>query len=136
LDPATGEMRPLRQARILGGVPYHRSSHLDLYAYTGDEYTGRYAFVAPDGTAGGYGSRLVNYATCANDVALDSCKGDNRNISDATVGYCYRLYGSEYGRIEQGNQVGYMRRNLWSGIGKTPQGGDLVVFSTLPFYLP
>jgi hypothetical protein len=136
LDPATGEMRPLRQARMMGGVLYHRSSRLDLYAYAGDEYTGRYAFVAPDGTAAGYGSPLVSYASCTNEVALDTCNGANRNIYDATVGYWYRLYGGEYGRIEHGNQVVYMHRNLWSGAGKTPQGGDLVVFSTLRFYLP
>jgi hypothetical protein len=29
-----------------------------------------------------------------------------------------------------------MHRNLWSGIGTTPQGGDIVVYSTIRFYLP
>jgi len=29
-----------------------------------------------------------------------------------------------------------MHRNLWSGIGHTPQGGDLVVYSIIRFYLP
>jgi hypothetical protein len=129
-------MRPLRQAFIMGGVVYHPSSRLDLYAYGGDEYTGRYAFVAPDGTAAGYGSPLVSYAVCTNEVALNVCNGANRYIYDTTVGYWYRIYRGEYGRIEQGNQVVYMHRNLWSGIGKTPQGGDVVVYTTLRFYLP
>src|SRR5215467_13976240 len=56
LDPITGELRPLREARIMGGLVYHRTSRLDLYTYGGDEYAGRYAFVAPTGTAAGYGS--------------------------------------------------------------------------------
>jgi hypothetical protein len=136
LDPATGAMRPLRQAWIMGGVIYHRTSRLDLYAYGGDEYIGRYAFVSPTGTAAGYGSSLVDYTSCTNEVALNACNGANRNIYEGTVGYWYRLYGGEHGRIEQGNQILYMHRNLWSGIGGAPRGGDIVVYSTLRFYLP
>src|SRR5215469_7317568 len=136
LNPTTGELRPLRSARIMGGLVYHRSSRLDLYTYGGDEYVGRYAFVSPTGTAAGYGSPLVSYAKCTNEVALNACGGANRNVYEATVGYWYRLYHGEFGRIEQGNQVVYIHRNLWSGIGNSPQGGDIVAFTTLRFYLP
>ena len=142
LDPITGAMRPLREARIMGGIQYHRNSRLDLYTYGGDEYTGRYAFTAVDSTGmvvpAGYGSSLVSYAACTNEVALNTCSGANRNIWEATAGYWYRLYRGEFGRIEYGNQVVYMHRNLWSGIGHThtPQGGEFVLFSTLRFYLP
>jgi len=136
LNPTTGELRPLRGARIMGGLVYHRSNRLDLYTYGGDEYAGRYAFVSPTGTAAGYGSPLVSYTGCTNEVALNFCGGANRNIYEATVGYWYRLYRGEFGRIEQGNQVVYMHRNLWSGIGNAPQGGDIVAYTTLRFYLP
>src|SRR5215813_1639783 len=85
LNPITGELRPLRGARIMGGIVYHRSSRLDLYTYGGDEYAGRYAFVSPSGTAAGYGSPLVSYASCTNEVALNSCNGANRNIYEATT---------------------------------------------------
>lgn len=101
LNPATGELRPLREAVIMGGLVYHRSSRLDLYTYGGDEYAGRYAFISPTGTAAGYGSPLVSYTGCTNEVALNACSGANRNIYEATVGYWYRLFGGEYGRIEQ-----------------------------------
>jgi hypothetical protein len=120
----------------MGGVVFHRSGHLDVYAYGGDEYTGRYAFVTPTGTAAGYGSPLVDYSSCTNEVALNACNGANRNIYEGTAGYWYRLYRGEYGRIEYGNQVVYMHRNLWSGMGTTPQGGDIVAYSTIRFYLP
>ena len=136
LNPITGELRPLRQARIMGGLLYHRSSRLDLYTYGGDEYAGRYAFVSPTGTAAGYGSPLISYASCTNEVALNSCNGANRNIYEATVGYWYRLYRGAFGRIEQGNQIVYIHRNLWSGVGRAPQGGDLVAYTSLRFYLP
>jgi len=136
LNPTTGALLPLREARIMGGLVYHQSSRLDLYTYGGDEYAGRYAFVSPTGTAAGYGSPLVSYTSCTNEVALNTCSGANRNIYEATVGYWYRLYRGEYGRIEQGNQVVYIHRNLWSGIGTTPQGGDIVAYTSLRFYLP
>lgn len=136
LNPTSGELRPLREGRIMGGLVYHRSSRLDLYAYGGDEYVGRYAFVSPTGTAAGYGSPLVSYASCTNEVALNSCDGANRNIYEATAGYWYRLFQGGFGRIEQGNQVAYIHRNLWSGIGTAPQGNDVVAYTTLRFYLP
>jgi len=136
LNPTTGALLPLREARIMGGFVFHRSSRLDLYTYGGDEYAGRYAFISPTGTAAGYGSPLVSYASCTNEVALNACSGANRNISEATVGYWYRLYRGASGRIEQGNQVVYIHRNLWSGIGRAPQGGDLVVYTSLRFYRP
>src|SRR5215831_8893019 len=136
LEPTTGELRPLREARIMGGLVYHRTSRLDLYTYGGDEYANRYPFVSPTGTAAGYGSPLVNYVNCTNEVAQNTCGGANRNIYEATAGYWYRLYKGEFGRIEQGNQVVYIHRNLWSGMGAGPQGSDFVVYSTLRFYLP
>ena len=136
LHPTTGALRPLHQASILGGLVYHAGSRFDVYAYGGDEYVSRDALISPDGTAAGYGSPLVNYTGCTNELALNSCGGANRNIYEATVGYWYRLYRGESGRIEQGNQVAYIHRNLWSGIGTTPQGQDVVVFTSLRFYLP
>jgi hypothetical protein len=136
INPTTGALRPLREARIMGGFVYHHRSRLDLYAYGGDEYEGREAFISPTGTAAGYGSPLVSYASCTNEVAMNGCGGANRNIYEATAGYWYRLYRGEFGRIEQGNQVVYIHRNLWSGIGRTPQGSDVVVYTSLRFYLP
>ena len=134
--PTTGEMRPLRQARVMAGLVYHHSSRLDLFAYGGDEYTERRAFLSPTGTAAGYGSPLVSYASCTNEVELNTCHGDNRNIYEGMVGYWYRLYEGEFGWISYGNQVTYVHRSLWSGIGNTPVGRNVVVYSTLRFYLP
>jgi hypothetical protein len=105
INPTTGALRPLREARIMGGLVHRHRSRLDLYTYGGDEYAGRDAFISPTGTAAGYGSPLVSYASCTNEVAMNACSGANRNIYEATVGYWYRLYRGEFGRIEQGNQV-------------------------------
>jgi hypothetical protein len=115
---------------------YHHGNRLDLYTYGGDEYVGRYAFISPTATAAGYGSPLVSYASCTNEVALNACNGTNRNIYEATVGYWYRLFQGKAGRIEQGNHVVSIHRNLWSRIGGAPEGGDLVAYASLRFYLP
>ena len=136
LDPTTAEMRPLRQARVMAGVVYHHGSRLDVYAYGGDEYAGRLALLSPAGTAAGYGSPLVSYASCSNEVALNGCHGDNRNIYEATMGYWYRVFRGDFGSINYGNQVVYVHRNLWSGIGRTPEGSDIAIYSTLRFYFP
>src|SRR5262245_8842471 len=136
LDPITGALRPLHQAMIMGGLVYHASRRLDVYGYGGDEYVGRDALISPTGTAAGYGSPLVSFAGCTNEVALNSCGGANRNIYEATGGYWYHLYRGDSGRIDQGNEVAYIRRNLWSGIGTALQGQDVVVLTSLRFYLP
>jgi len=60
INPTTGALRPLREARFIAGLVYHHTSRLDLYTYGGDEYAGRDAFVSPTGTAAGYGSPPVS----------------------------------------------------------------------------
>jgi hypothetical protein len=140
LNPVNAEMRPLREGRILAGLEYHRNSRLEFYGYYGNEYAGRYAYTAVNSSGqvvpAGYGSPLVDYTACTNEVALNTCGGANRDIYEGTVGYWYRIHQGDFGRIQYGNQVAYLHRSLWSGIGRTPQGGDVVVFSTVRFYLP
>lgn len=138
LSPTSGGMLPLREAHLLSGIEYHPNNRWKLWTYFGDEYAGRRAFVSPTGTAAGYGSPLVSYATCYEnaEVSMNSCSGANRNIYEGSVGYWYRLYQGEFGWIQYGNSVAYIHRDLWNGIGRTPQGQDLAVFSTVRFYLP
>jgi len=46
------------------------------------------------------------------------------------------LYKGTFGSMQYGNQVVYLHRTLWSGTGPTPKGSDLVIYSTMRFYLP
>ena len=136
LDPSDARMLPLRTAHLLGGIEAHPGKKLDLYGYVGNEYTGRYAAVTATGGPAGYGSRLVSYQSCTNEVAMNTCSGANRNVQEATAGYWYRIFKGSFGTVQYGNQVAFLRRTLWSGIGAAPQGTDLVVYSTVRFYLP
>jgi len=136
LDPTDGKMLPLREAHLFAGVETHPRTKLDLYGYIGSEYAGRYAGVSPTGGPAGYGSSLVSYLGCTNEVAMNTCNGANRDVQEATVGYWYRLFKGSFGTLQYGNQIVYMRRTLWSGVGRAPQGTDLVAYSTVRFYLP
>ena len=136
LDPTDGRMLPLRAAHLFAGIEAHTKTRLDLYGYIGNEYAGRYAAVSPTGGPAGYGSPLVSYQGCTNEVAMNTCNGANRNIQEATVGYWYRLFKGPFGTVQYGNQLVYMRRTLWSGVGVAPQGNDVVAYSTVRFYLP
>jgi TolA-binding protein len=136
LNPVSGRMLGLRQLHTLAGIEYHPRAKLDLFTYAGEEYAGRYAMVAPNGSAAGYGSTLVSYSDCTDEVDMNACSGANRNVQEVTAGYWFKLYQGSFGRIQYGNQVEYLHRNLWSGVGHTPQGGDLVMFSSVRFYLP
>ena len=136
LDPNDARMLPLRTAHVFGGIEAHASAKLDLYGYLGDEYAGRYAASAPGGGPAGYGSPLVSYLSCTNEEARNKCNGANRNVQEVTAGYWFRPFKGAFGTLQYGNQVAFFRRTLWSGIGTAPQGSDLVVYSTVRFYLP
>jgi len=136
INPTTGELRPLREGRILTGLEYHLNKHFDIFSYFGDEYVARYAFAGPGGVAAGYGSPLVSYAACANEVAMNTCSGANRNIYEGTVGYWFKIFQGRFGRVQYGNQFEYAHRDLWSGQGQTPRGGDFMLYSTVRYYLP
>src|SRR5271157_1022850 len=77
LNPINGKMLPLREARVMGGIEYHRNRRLDFYTYFGDEYVGRYAATAVNSSGevvpAGYGSPLVSYANCTNEVTVNTC---------------------------------------------------------------
>ena len=136
LDPSDGRMLPLRTAHVFGGIEAHPARKLDIYGYLGNEYVGRYSATAPNGAPGGYGSPFISYSNCTNEEAMNTCTGANRNIQEVTAGYWYRLFKGSFGTVQYGNQVAFLRRTLWSGLGTAPQGSDLVVYSTVRFYLP
>ena len=53
-----------------------------------------------------------------------------------TSTFCHRLYRGDFGWIAYGNPVTYAHCILRSGIGNAPEGSNVVVYSTLRFYLP
>ena len=107
VGPRDGRMLPLRTADVLGGIEAHPGKKLDTYGYLGNEYVGRYAAVTATGGPAGYGSPLVSYRSCTNEVAVNTCSGANRNVQEATAGYWYRIFKGPFGTVQYGNQVAF-----------------------------
>ena len=155
-----GTLALLRSYQALGTLEFHATPQLDIYAYVGGEYAGRWM----NGKEG-YGSNLRRDDGCAVQSlpiaapgaainttavlgsngfipdALSNCDGDTRAIFEGTIGFWYRFYNGPKGRFQWGPQYSYVSRNTWSGVNATgggvgPHGIDNMVFTSFRYYLP
>jgi hypothetical protein len=165
-----GTLALLRNYQVLGTLELHPTPKLDVYFNVGGEYSGRasYAFTnlvtgAP-GVAG-YGSPSFRNDGCSVEPlpvvppgnppnttgvlgstgfvpgSLSNCAGDARNIIEGTMGFWYRIYNGEKGRIQWGPQYSYIVRNTWvgaapGGLTSQPHGIDNMLFTSFRYYLP
>lgn len=153
----SGQLALIHAFSALGTLEYHASPRLDIYANYGVDYVGRRYFVTvPGKTAVGYGSPFNVQTGCntepipaptapANNPfagagflpgALANCTADTKDVQEITAGYWYNFYNGPHGRLRQGLQYAYFIRNIWSGIGTTPQGTDNMFWTALRYYLP
>jgi hypothetical protein len=124
------------------------SPRLDVYANYGADYVGRRYFLTSKTSAVGYGS-YTNVETGCNTEPIPgttitgyspaqpaNCTADTKDVQEFTAGYWYNFYSGPYGRLRQGLQYAYFQRNIWSGIGTTPQATDNMFWTSLRYYLP
>jgi len=71
-----------------------------------------------------------------NPGGLKNCNGDTRVIMEGTIGFWYRLYSGEKGRIQFGPQYSYFDRNTWSGTGGNPNATENIFLTSFRYYLP
>ena len=63
-------------------------------------------------------------------------------MQEFTAGYWFNIHNSPAGRLRQGIQYSWIRRDLWSGAGGStnPGGGahgdDNMIFTSFRYYLP
>jgi hypothetical protein len=166
-----GTLALLRNYQALGILEFHPTPKLDVYMYAGGEYASRasYAFtnlVTTKGGTAGYGSPAFRNDGCSVETlpiappggtinttavlgsngfipgALANCAGDTRVLIEGTIGFWYRVYSGEKGRIQWGPQYSYITRNAWSGasgtsgVSSTPHGIDNMIFTSFRYYLP
>jgi hypothetical protein len=65
-----------------------------------------------------------------------NCTADTKDVQEFTAGYWYDLYRGPAGRLRQGLQYAYFQRNIWSGIGTTPNATDNMFWTSFRYYLP
>ena len=135
LDPTTGEMRPLSQARLMGGLVYHHGSRLDVFAYGGDDH-------------GAAGVPFTDRDRCGLRVS----SGELRELYERSgAEYMPRrqsehLRGDDWllvsplsrrVRLDRVRKPGHVRASQpMERYGNTPDGRNIVVYSTLRFDLP
>jgi hypothetical protein len=166
-----GTLALLRSYQALGTLEFHPTPKLDIYLNAGGEYASRasYAYtnlVTGKGGTAGYGSPAFRNDGCSIETlpiaapggtinttsvlgsngfipgALSNCAGDARVIIEGTMGFWYRVYSGEKGRIQYGAQYSYLTKNAWSGssgtsgVSSNPHGIDNMVFTSFRYYLP
>jgi hypothetical protein len=166
-----GTLALLRNYQALGTIELHPTPKLDIYLNAGGEYSNRDFFTFVNQVTGatghaGYGSPSIRNDGCSveplpvatpgnppNTTAvlgstgfipgsLANCAGDTRIIIEGTLGFWYRVYASEKGRIQWGAQYSYVTRTPWSGSSATagvssqPNAIDNMVFTSFRYYLP
>jgi hypothetical protein len=166
-----GTLALLRNYQALGTLDLHPTPKLDVYMYGGAEYSDRDFFTFTNQVTGatghaGYGSPSIRNDGCSveplpvatpgnppNTTAvlgstgfipgsLANCAGDTRVIIEGTLGFWYRVYSGEKGRIQWGAQYSYLTRNTWAGssavagVSSTPHAIDNMLFTSFRYYLP
>ena len=139
-----GTLAPLLGGQGLATLDVTISPRWKLYAYGGDEYAGRKSFVNASGAGVGYGSPLNNNTGCNTEMAPSSsttpaastCNADTRSLYQGVVGFWYKPYVGEMGRMQYGLEYSYTRRSAWSGSGGGPKAGENMVFTSIRYYLP
>jgi len=159
-----GTLSPLHGFSALSTVELNPTPRLMMYFNYGGDYIGRDWQVdnvtgdALFGKTVGYGAYNADMSGCGIEPASSSaepgsdpttpgnstngCKGNNKDVQEFTAGYWFNFISGPKGRLRQGIQYSYIRRDLWSGNGGTlnPNGGangaDNMIFTSFRYYLP
>jgi hypothetical protein len=152
-----GQIAPLHNFSALGTLEANPTKRLNLYFNYGGDYVGRRYFGKE-----GYGSPLTNMSGCNTEplpgngaagayggggtgfspATPSNCGNQNKDVQEFSSGYWYNIYDGPMGRIRQGIQYSYIRRDLWSGAGGTTnpgggaQGTDNIFETSFRYYLP
>jgi len=148
-----GTVKLLHGYSAMGTIEAHATPRLDLYLYYGTDGVFRnYSFVPAGGYLGlkagtpyGYGNYFFNNAGCFTEplpgggdlpTTPSNCAANTRDVQEITFGYWYDFYKGPMGRLRQGFQYSYATRNVFSGIGATPQATDSMFWTSFRYYLP
>lgn len=109
------------------GPPSSTVINVNTPTSTGTTGSGTVPVTGPTGTPLTPGFNTSNPANCT---------GDTRSIIEGTIGFWYRFYNGEKGRLQWGPQYSYIERNTWGGIGGNPSATENMFFTSFRYYLP
>ena len=143
-----GQISVLHTFSALSTVELNPSKRLNIYLNYGGDYVARDIL---DGDKYGYGLYSADMSGCTTEglpggsyspSATGNCKGNNKDVQEATSGFWYNFYNGPKGRFRMGIQYSYIERNLWSGNGGTTnpggnaKGTDNILETSMRYYLP
>jgi Skp family chaperone for outer membrane proteins len=152
-----GQLSPIHGFSALSTVELNPNPKLNIYFNYGGDYLDRDYVLNAAGTQVGYGNRSAAMSSCdvepnpgnggvnqasAPTGAGGSCAGNNKDVQEFTAGYWFYFFNNPHGRLRQGIQYSYIRRDLWSGATSTANpgagayGDDNMVFTSFRYYLP
>jgi hypothetical protein len=137
---AAGVIRPISEIQALAGLTLHATPKLDVYLFAGGEKESAQAYDRIAGgvtTAYGYGNPLYSNSACESETAKGTCVGNTRLIEQGTLGFWYKPYIGNFGRIQYGLQYSHTERKAFSGSGVldlAPVADDNMVFASFRYY--
>ena len=152
-----GQLSPIHGFSALSTVELNPNPKLNIYLNYGGDYLDRDYVLNAAGTQVGYGNRSAAMSSCnvepnpgnggvnqasAPTGAGGSCGGNNKDVQEFTAGYWFYFFNNPHGRLRQGIQYSYIRRDLWSGATSTANPGagaygtDNMLFTSFRYYLP
>jgi Skp family chaperone for outer membrane proteins len=151
-----GQLSPIHGFSALSTVEVNPNPRATLYFNYGGDYLDR-DYVINGTSQVGYGARNVNMSGCAlstseppstastgNAISVtpSNCSGNTKDVQEFTAGYWFNIIAGPQGRLRQGIQYSWVRRDLWSGNGGTTnpsngaKGEDNMIFTSFRYYLP
>ena len=153
----TGLLSPIHGFSALSTVELNPTPKLNIYFNYGGDYIDRdWAWNAAHTTQVGYGNYSATMSGCgvepnpgnggvnqaSDPTGASNCGANNKDVQEFTTGYWFNLFNGAKGRLRQGIQYSYIRRDLWSGTtssanpGAGAYGDDNMVFTSFRYYLP
>jgi len=71
-----------------------------------------------------------------NPAGPPNCAGNTRAIYEGTLGFWYRIYSGDKGRVQFGPQYSYINRSTWAAKGGSPSAQDNMILTSFRYYLP
>jgi hypothetical protein len=141
-----GTLEPLRNAQGIFSLEIHPTERLDLFGYAGTEYVQRTYYSNASGTLVGYAPPTASNTGCFLEAVPTAgtgyapgpgaCLGATRDITQASLGYVYRIYSGPAGRLQYGLAYSYLTRSGWYGLGGAPKATNNFVYTSFRYYIP
>jgi hypothetical protein len=141
-----GSLHPTQEGMLLGGLVYHATPSIDLYAYSGIERLLRAYGLNSNGTyfgIGAPGGAVATPTACNSEPnqggSTTTCptgNGNTKQVWQITGGFWDKLYKGPFGEVRAGVQYSYTERQVFNipGASYQPKANDHIVFTSLRYY--